>query len=274
MIRVLLFLLSFSAMADIKLDTNYSYQYDNQGYVNHQVTENGTYKDYGIKYQHNETVSQSQFFYDSILITKQVIPEIKLGVGAIYGSGFSIPNYLINIRKYDIELNVERNSAASSLIQSRYSTHYRDDISLSYDHTFDKYTFVISGLLSEYDNNNQSKGFLIKNIYQINDNLSLQNHNRYIFTDTTNSSYFSPINYDYNRFLVSYVYPITEDLVFKFIAGPSIVNINNRRELNPYYEVKSIYNSKIGKFNMGYKCNETVNNYNWCEINAGITVNF
>lgn len=283
---------SFGAFArdNINSTSEYVYMYDTSGYMNHQLNETLKYKDYEAFYQHNETESQTRFYYDMAIVSKQFVwtpsylkspVSAKLGVGTIYGMGWdAIPAYRTDIVYDHVNLNVSRNPVAA--VQNNqfgpngYSKNYTDDVVLTYDYNVtDKYTVVIGGLYSLYNDGNNRKGVLLKNIYNINDIFSLQTQSRLTYTDYKTLSYFSPDINEYHRFLGVMSYPITNDLVVKAMAGPALVNIMQRREIVPYYEAKVVYNNAhVGKWNLGYSCNETTYGYRFCQAGASVNINF
>src|ERR1035437_9379637 len=95
----------------------YFYQYDSDGYVNHQITNEASMKDYGIEYTHNETTAQTAFYYDTLLATKKgklFDVNYKLGVGSLFGLDWSpTPIFYIDLYKSGLNLNVKRDARAS-----------------------------------------------------------------------------------------------------------------------------------------------------------------
>lgn len=288
---LILFLFTFTVHAREKIDTTteYIHMYDTSGYVNHQVNETMKYNNYELFYQHNQTESQTQFYYDKALISKTYTFQpsftspikAKFGVGTIYGLGWdAIPTYAVDVLYNRIDLNVSRNAVAA--VQNNqfgpngYSHNYTDDIVLTYDHPVtDKYTIVVGGLYSLYNDGNIRQGVILKNIYQVNDIISLQTNSRLTYTDFRTVNYFSPDINEYHRFLAVGAYPITEDLVLKASAGPALVNIMQRREVVPFYDVKVVYNNTVaGKWNLGYSCNETTYGYRFCQAGASVNLKF
>lgn len=269
----------------ISTNTEYLYQYDSKGYANHQINEKTSYKDYEVSFQHNETVSQTEFWYEHFLISKNTSLlgiQTKFGIGSIYGQDWNaIPAYQIELQKSNLNLSITRNAIAASQFNQTngliYSKNYSDDIVLSYDIVVNnKFTVVVGGLLSEINDGNQKKGVLLKNIYQIDDNISLQTHSRLVYYTNNSTSYFSPDIFETHRFLLVYARPLFgNNTQFKFSAGPSLVNINDRRELVPYYDVKLIHNTNnAGKFTVGYMCQETTLDYKYCQLGGNVQLNF
>lgn len=291
-ILLLLALVSIDAFArdKIKTTTDYWYQYDTDGYENHQISERLQYNTVEVFYQHNETTNPVPFYYDIALLSNTFTytpsfsntPIIaKLGVGTIYGEDWNaIPAYETDITYKNVNLNVSRNPVAAwdnnQTTGNSYSKNYTDDIVLSADFDItNKYTIVVGGMYSLYDDGNVRKGVMFKNIYNVTDEFSLQTHSRMLYTEETKNTYFSPDVNEYHRFLAVYAYPITNDLVLKASAGPSLVNIADRREIVPYYDVKIVYNNEhIGKWNIGYSCNETTYDYRFCQAGASVNFNF
>jgi hypothetical protein len=276
----------FSVKADpLVTNTEYWYQYDNQGYMNHMVQQSASYKSYEVLYQHNETESQTAFYYDMAVLSKNFVwhdAKIKLGAGALYGLNWSpVPVYNIDIFYKNFNLNASRNPVAAtnnnqSNTQTGYSKNYSDIMTLTYDFNLtDKYTIVVGGLLSLYDDSNIKKGVILRNIYNINDTFSVQTNSRLTYNDLNGQAYFSPDIYEYHRFLGVVSYPITPDLVLKASAGPSLINIQQRREIVPFYDVKIVYNNEhIGKWNLGYTCDQTTFEYKFCQAGASVQLTF
>src|SRR5574343_331710 len=125
--------------------TEYSYQYDNEGYINHQVRNDIKVKEYEIDYTHNETVEQTPFFYDVILgkynSSYQGI-KYSVGFGGLYGTDWNfVPMYYADIDYKGFNLNVMRNARASApgdnqgaFVGSEYTKMYSDDITLTYEY--------------------------------------------------------------------------------------------------------------------------------------------
>ena len=274
-----------SAADQIKTKTEYIYQSDNEGYENHRVVETASYNDYEVYYQHNETTHQTEFWYDQTIFSKRLkIYDVNatVGLGAIYGQEWSaIPAYAIDLQKNNLNLSISRNAVAASQFNqdsnTAFSKNYADDITLSYDINVNKqYTIVVGGTLSEFDNNNQRKGVFLKNIYDINDNVSVQMHNKILYYTDNVQQYFSPAIYETHKLLLNYSRPLlNENVVFKFSAGPSLVNIDSRREIVPFYDVKVIYNTeKVGKYSIGYSCLQTTYEYTFCQLGGNVQINF
>jgi hypothetical protein len=273
---------------DINNRTAYSYQYDNDGYTNHQVENNITYKTYGVDYQHNDsTTNYSSFFYDTIMGFKQdtwKTIKYKIGGGGIYGTDWAVvPTYIVDLTKGGWNFNATRTPRASGVATTAgffggaYSKQYADSQVLTYEFDPMKDLSIMVGAGNTiFEDNTTAQKIIGKAVYQINDNISLQYQGLFSLSGTNSTLYFNKKQYSYNRVLLSYTRPMLNDsLVFKVLAGPSVVEINNHRNIVPYYDAKLIYRvADSVKVEANHMCVYSTNDYYYCQIGANVNVAF
>jgi hypothetical protein len=265
----------------------YSYQYDSDGYVNHQITNQASIKDYGIEYTHNETTAQTAFYYDTVLATKKgklFDVNYKLGVGTLFGLDWSpTPIYYIDLLKSGFNLNITRDARASgstsvsSLVGGVYSKTYSDGITLTYEfEPLPDVSIVVGGRQVMFEDGVDAQGLLFKGVYQVNDNFSIQYHNAFSFSDVNSTRYFNRKQTSINRVLLSYVKPmLNESLVFKILVGPSLTEINSRREIVPHHEEKIIYRvADAIRLEANHLCIYSTYEYSYCQFGGNVDIIF
>jgi hypothetical protein len=275
-----------NALADHN-KTFYSYQYDSDGYVNHQISNHVSMNAYGLEYNHNETTSQAAFYYDTLLATKTgTIYDIdyKVGVGSLSGLNWSpTPIYYIDLFKGGFNLNVSRDARASgstsvaNLVGDVYSKTYSDGITLTYE--FDPLpdvSLVFGGRQTMFEDGVDAQGLLFKSIYRINEDLSIQYHNAFSFSNVDTTRYFNRRQTSYNRILLSYTKPLlNESLVIRVLIGPSLTEINRRREIVPHHEEKIIYRlADSVRLEANHLCIYSTYEYYYCQLGGNIDVTF
>lgn len=267
--------------------TFYSYQYDSDGYVNHQIANNLSLNDYGVEYVHNETTSQTQFYYDTLLATKKgnlYGVDYKLGVGSLSGLDWSpVPIYYIDLLKDGFNLNFSRDARASgstsnsNLVGDVYSKMYSDGITLTYEfEPVSDVSIVIGGRQVMFEDGVDQQGILFKGIYHFNQNISIQLRSAFSFSTVDSTEYFNRRQASYNRLLLSYTQPMLNDsLVFKVLIGPSLAEINSRREIVPHHEEKIIYRvADAVRLEINNFCIYSTYDYHYCELGGNVEIMF
>lgn len=261
----------------------YVYQYDNAGFVNHQVTTKLSINQYSIAYTHNDTTTtKTNFFYDKVLAyTAGNISNLTYsgGVGALYGTDWNMTvMYDVSANYNGFNVNAVRSTKATpGLTPNSYSRTYSDDINASYEFKLlSDLSVIIGGKQTFFQNSASSTAIIGKLIYDVNDNWSIMYHSQNSYSNIDSIEFFNRKQYSYNRFLIRYSDTFLNDkLSLNINAGPSLVEINNHSQLVPYHEEKMVYDVDDDlKLEVNNMCTYSINAYHYCQIGGNINIAF
>lgn len=288
-ILLLTVLMPINAVSIDKIESNYVYIEDTERFSAHQYQHNlqTSLIDFTHIYE-DATDVNTTYSYNQATITTSFKGKnwsIVAGPGIISSSTRQFnPSYSF-IGKFEldnhsnIELIADRSPVISANPQqfANISDYISDNITLNSEYQIIKdLNIAVGALTQQISDGNARYGGVSTVSYTINDTVSLAVKSKYIWSDEGSDEYFSPELYEHHRFLANYTTPIwNENIILKVSAGPSIVNINSRRELVPYYDIKILYDvNKVGKFTIGYNCLESTFEYKLCQVTGNFQINF
>lgn len=276
----------------------YDYTYDNEYYEAHQQVgklEKNTYgleQTYFIAHENDFTYKYNtgfllKSFSGDLFDTKW---KINAGPGILSTSNYIEDRfeaiYKVNLavnfnEKSNLEFNAERvpqmnANGQGDITFNTITNNIMDVYTLTGDYQVNKDLSLVGGVfMTDISDGNSKNGFMLKEIYNINDNFLIQGRHRFYWFGDFSKKYFSPDEYQQHWVMLTYVKPFWNDnAVLKLSAGPGITKINERSEAARIYEASIKANIKGVKPELHYGCFTGVYDYENCTIGTSVNVPF